>query len=104
MFKPGIFGNPPAPPCGVYVCTAVTFTLREKAANLSMYERVASTVARRPLATNSVTPPVNMRVTSTTDALSLPYASTFSAVIIGKMPINDMARLPERVLSVATLL
>ena len=44
---------PPPPPCGVNVCVAVTFTLRVKVANFSMYERDASTAARRPPAANS---------------------------------------------------
>ena len=56
----------------VNVCVAVTFTLRVNAANFSMYERVASTVTRWPPPANSWMPPVNMRVTSMTAALSLP--------------------------------
>ena len=81
--SPGMPGMPPAPPIAVNVCVAVTFTLRVNAENLSMYDREASTVARRPPAVNSWMPPVNIRVTSTTAALSLPYASTFRAAMIG---------------------
>ena len=70
--SPGMAGSPPPPPIGVKVWVAVTFTLRANAANFSMNDREASTVARRPPAVNSWMPPVNMRVTSTTAALSLP--------------------------------
>ena len=86
------------------VCTAVTFTLRENAANFSTYERSAATVARCPLAVNSGMPPVNMRVTSITAALSAPYAATGNEAMIGNLLMRSIASLPSKVESVATLL